>query len=261
MPENLRGDSSEKLAFILKIRESHANGIPIKTLAEENDLSRNTVKSYIRMNNPSEECHYDISRRIFSYIDQYDKEIRKLASLHNRITDLTKALNQEIDKPITYAIVRRYLIKHKITIGELSNSQIKTSTIRRSLIIKHIFGWKMKMEDKDLIDNHLDWISQKYPILDDYRHYYSELRESLCNHKTAKLIDFISKEYQYPVMKSYVASLKTDYDAVINASKFNFSNGCAEGNISKLKKIKREMFGRAHVCLLKNKVIYQSQNR
>ena len=258
MPDSKRDDSSEKLARILKIRELHKNGMPIKTIATDYDLTRNTVKSYIKMNCPSEEYQYDISRRIYSYIDLYDKQIRSLASSHRRVTDLTKALNQEIDKSVTYAIVRRYLIKHEIPLGLKGNSQSLTARINRSSIIKYVFGWRMKPEEKELINVHLEWIFEKYPLLSDYSRYYNELRSALCKHMTAKLIEFISTEYKYPAMKSYVAGLKSDYDAVINASKFNFSNGCAEGNVSKLKKIKKEMYGRAHVSLLRNKVIFQS---
>ncbi|WP_157752608.1 transposase [Schnuerera ultunensis] len=46
--------------------------------------------------------------------------------------------------------------------------------------------------------------------------------------------------------------------AVINAISCNISNGVAEGNVNKVKQIKKDMYGRASYELLRKKVIYQS---
>lgn len=58
-------------------------------------------------------------------------------------------------------------------------------------------------------------------------------------------------------LKRFVTGLKTDYQAVINALTQPFSNGPTEGNVNRLKLIKRTMYGRASFHLLRNKVLYQ----
>jgi transposase len=57
-------------------------------------------------------------------------------------------------------------------------------------------------------------------------------------------------------LNSVINGLKQDLDAVINAIKTNWSSGKVEGKINKLKTIKRQMYGRASLELLKRKAIY-----
>ena len=54
-------------------------------------------------------------------------------------------------------------------------------------------------------------------------------------------------------INSFVASVLRDYEAIINAVLTQYSNGKIEGKINKLKKIKRDMYGRASFKLLKKK--------
>jgi len=58
-------------------------------------------------------------------------------------------------------------------------------------------------------------------------------------------------------LKRFVTGLKTDHHAVINALTHPYSNGPTEGNVNRLKLIKRTMYGRASFQLLRNKVLHQ----
>ena len=51
-----------------------------------------------------------------------------------------------------------------------------------------------------------------------------------------------------------------DLKAVLNNAVYPYNNGLAEGQINKLKIIKRIMYGRASFETLKNKVIWNSFN-
>ena len=51
------------------------------------------------------------------------------------------------------------------------------------------------------------------------------------------------------------AGLLKDYDAVRNGLTLPFSSGAVEGNVCKLKAIKRQMYGRANFDLLRRRVI------
>ena len=54
----------------------------------------------------------------------------------------------------------------------------------------------------------------------------------------------------------FVESVKNDKDAVQMACTTNYSNGVMEGTVNKIKEIKRTMFNRAEIELLRAKVIY-----
>lgn len=55
--------------------------------------------------------------------------------------------------------------------------------------------------------------------------------------------------------KSFTKGLNRDYDAVENAVAYDFSNGFVEETNSKLKMIKRTMYGRCNILLLKAQVL------
>lgn len=53
----------------------------------------------------------------------------------------------------------------------------------------------------------------------------------------------------------FAASLKTDYFAVKAALTYSWSNGQVEGQVNRLKLIKRQMYGRASFGLLRKRVL------
>ncbi len=60
-------------------------------------------------------------------------------------------------------------------------------------------------------------------------------------------------------IKQFVAYIQTDIEAVKHALSYSWSNGIVEGNVNRLKVIKRQMYGRAKLDLLSKKVLYQFQ--
>ena len=58
-------------------------------------------------------------------------------------------------------------------------------------------------------------------------------------------------------LKAFIVGIKMDYKAVINTIKQNITNGITEGFVNKLKEIKRNMYGRATIKLLKNKLVLE----
>jgi transposase len=58
---------------------------------------------------------------------------------------------------------------------------------------------------------------------------------------------------------SFVAGVLQDKDAVLAGLSLPWSNGPLEGNVNRLKLIKRSMYGRAEFDLLKLRVLYQSK--
>nr|WP_072722605.1 transposase [Planktothrix tepida] len=57
-------------------------------------------------------------------------------------------------------------------------------------------------------------------------------------------------------MKNFAVGIQQDYSAVSAALKYEWSNGQVEGQINKLKLIKRQMYGRANLDLLKARMLY-----
>lgn len=53
----------------------------------------------------------------------------------------------------------------------------------------------------------------------------------------------------------FAVSLRTDYAAVKAALIYSWSNGQVEGQVNRLKLIKRQMYGRANFALLRKRVL------
>jgi transposase len=55
---------------------------------------------------------------------------------------------------------------------------------------------------------------------------------------------------------SFARGLSEDYEAVKNALRYKWSNGQFEGQVNRLKMIRRQMYGRAKFDLLKARVFH-----
>ena len=56
-------------------------------------------------------------------------------------------------------------------------------------------------------------------------------------------------------LKGFANGIQRDLDAVMNALSLPWSNGQTEGQVNRLKLIKRQMYGRANFDLLRKRVI------
>jgi len=71
------------------------------------------------------------------------------------------------------------------------------------------------------------------------------------------LTDWIGRAKTLGIKKlnSFIYEIEKDIHAIGNAIKLHWNNGIVEGHINRLKSIKRQMYGRAGIELLKRKVI------
>ena len=101
-------------------------------------------------------------------------------------------------------------------------------------------------------------LAEEYPVLKKYKYFYQRFKEYLTNLNVLCLLNLLNSNHEEECINKYILSLKKDWEAVINAGSIGLSNGVTEGNVNKIKQIKRDMYGRASYELLIKKVIYQS---
>lgn len=77
--------------------------------------------------------------------------------------------------------------------------------------------------------------------------------------ETVDLIRWMKKLWKTSIssLKTFLIGIKRDFHAVRNTIRLNISNGVTEGFVNKLKSIKRTMFGKAGLALLKNKLVLE----
>jgi transposase len=58
-----------------------------------------------------------------------------------------------------------------------------------------------------------------------------------------------------PGLHSFTTGLRRDHQAVINGLSLPYSSGAVEGNVNRIKMLKRQMYGRASFHLLRKRVL------
>lgn len=73
----------------------------------------------------------------------------------------------------------------------------------------------------------------------------------------AQLDDWLEAAEQSPVvgLLNFAQSLRKDYEAVRAGLSYEWSQGQVEGQITRLKLVKRQMYGRANFDLLKQRTL------
>lgn len=113
------------------------------------------------------------------------------------------------------------------------------------------------MDDNLLSDGHKEYILKHCPDVWDLLKCIRDFRYIFTKRSMPRLHLFI--EYycncHIPEIRTFAKGLLRDIDAVENAVASDFSNGFVEGTNSKLKMIKRAMYGRCSIKLLSAKMM------
>lgn len=118
--------------------------------------------------------------------------------------------------------------------------------------------FKYLWSGKEFPANDLDYITTKYPAILEIQNCIKDFR-AIYNQKSCDLLEDFVKSYsasKHKPIASFASGLKSDLDAVKNSVKSDLNNGYVEGNNNKIKAIKRMMYGRAKIDLLRVKVLY-----
>ena len=110
----------------------------------------------------------------------------------------------------------------------------------------------------ELSANHKAYILQKYPKLKELIHCVREFRE-VYEKKSMPLLYLFIERYKNSELKEisrFANGLEKDIEAVENSVASELSNGFVEGTNSKLKMVKRTMYGRCYKTLLAARLMY-----
>jgi transposase len=88
----------------------------------------------------------------------------------------------------------------------------------------------------------------------------TDFQDIVCHRQADRLDDWLAqcRQSRFGAFVRFAKSLTQDYAAVEAALVTNWSNGQTEGQINRLKMLKRQMYGRAKLDLLRRRVMYQA---
>ena len=125
-------------------------------------------------------------------------------------------------------------------------------TVSKNDVLRHLWsGIELAKED-------LNFIYSKYTKVGEIERCIKDFRKIYKDNDVTLLDNFLTRYSESPSkpIKSFAIGLRGDLDAVKNSVTSEFSNGFVEGINNKIKAIKRVMYGRAKIDLLRVKVLY-----
>ena len=95
------------------------------------------------------------------------------------------------------------------------------------------------------------------PHLDALAGHVTEFAKILTGRRGEQLDAWIARASaaDQPDLRSFIAGLNRDYQAVLNGLTLPYSSGTVEGNVNRIKMLKRQMYGRARFGLLRKRVL------
>ena len=221
--------------------------------------SRNTVTKYL-------EGDYDslCRKNFYSGMDQfYDYVIKELSSGVSR-KDVFRNLIQKGYKGGQTAaydymnkIIGRFQIDISIYRSSSSDAVQKKKKLQKYDHISRNGIFRFLWMNHEITDRHKSYLMDTYPQLRTLMSCIREFREIFQKKNMPCLYLFIEK-YKNSDLKElsrFASGLEKDLSAVENAVASHLSNGFVEGTNSKLKMIKRTMYGRCGKELLAAKLI------
>ena len=261
--DNLTESEKKRRQLIIQIQELHKEGNPIREIARILGKERNTVKKYLD-GDPDILCRSNKHGNIGGYDDLIIKAIE------NGYTQasITRQLIEN-GYPGTGGNVRYYIKKIAQRYGlELSkycdtaptDGSTKVKKPKSDYITrKGIFNYLWM--NGELTDYHHEYLWSKYPVLQELETCIRQFRE-LFDKKNMPMLYLYIGRYQNSSIKelaSFANGLNKDIEAVENAVASPLSNGFVEGTNSKVKTIKKSMYGRCGIKLLRAKLMYDKQ--
>lgn len=246
----------------LKVKELYKNGVSINGICKTMNLNFRTVQKYINQttlpkvgSRPSIDYH--------PYIDEIGYCLSSgipLIKIHKNITELGF-------KGSFRAFWSKFHQCSKELKGEKNLAKDETDLIISRFSVMSASRMAIYLSYNDIeaipVEAHKKQIKQlleKCDLIRTLRELIVSFKRILKSKEIQHFNDWLDTAYNTGKrkIKSLVNGIKMDIQSVHNAITMDFNSGMVEGNVNRLKNIKRQMYGRASLELLKRKVILSS---
>ncbi len=261
--DNLTESEGKRLELIHKIQELHQKGVSVRGIARVTGKNRKTVKKYLE-GDPYNHCRSNKQGVLDAFKDFIVKAIRNgmtQSSIAKQLEGMGYSGTASNARQYISSVAREYGLE----VAKYSNACLeieevtavgkkpKFDSITRKGIFNHL--WM----DQELTQWHHEQLWQRYPVLWEVELCIRQFREIFGKRSMPLLYIFIDryKESTVKELASFAKGLEKDLAAVENAVASPLSNGFVEGTNSKIKMIKRTMYGRCGIKLLAAKLMYQ----
>jgi transposase len=253
--EQSRNRRARRLARFEEVLGLVRQGVPLRAIARQLGMSRCTVRLWTRTDFFPERA----VRRSFSQTDPYvDFLKRRWEEGCRSATRLTEEL-RALGFTGSYVLVQRRVRPWRERNGTAATPAPKPPTVRRPSS-KRVSWWLLKgesgltPEEKTFVDR----LEGRCPDLKASAGLAREFADIVRSRLAGSWEDWLARVQEPDVareLRGFAAGLKQDEAAVKAALSLEWSNGQVEGQVNRLKLLKRQMFGRAGFVLLRSRFL------
>ena len=254
-------DDSRQVMFN-EVKELQGSGLNIAQIAKKLGVARQTVRKYMKLDSIPERASKE--RLPYYLYDTYVEDEYR----HGK--DLRKIFFEVRDKGFMGSLTPFYEHYEYLSDGHhgyRSRQDVekmkRTPRVEREpllpirqiahIVDKSIRGKEMLLAEQTLIErlSAFSWFTDIYKAT-------SSFYETVMGDSVEKLTHWLETFSHSPVneLRSFANGIRMDLKAVKNAISMDVSNGIVEGYVNKLKAVKRSMYGRASLELLKRKMVF-----
>ncbi|WP_199872949.1 ISL3 family transposase [Inediibacterium massiliense] len=245
---------NKKKELIREVKTLHSQGDSVWEISRITKLSRKTIKKYIEED--EEKIVIYTRPQKLSIINEYKDFIKECINNNMKATEILEKLKLK-GYSGSYGTITNYIRKFKKEEGVLStNNTSKNKTISRYNIANYMWKNNDELEEYQLKD--LKLVFNSKPIIEKIYRYIQSFRSIFKTKDLEKFKIWVKEASESDIkeLERFSNGIIKDFDAVMNSFKYDYNNGLLEGQINRLKMIKRQMYGRAKFDLLKKRILY-----
>lgn len=245
-----------------EVKELQAAGRNINQIARELDIARQTVRKYMKWESLPKRASKE--RNPYYLYDTYvEEEYRHGKDLRKIFLDIKAKGFQGAITPF-YDHYRYLSDGHRGFRSKADVEKMKDTVVAKrepllpirqiaGIVDKSIRQKKMTPEESALVER-----MQGYGWFRDIYGAASSFYTTIMGDDTGLLGSWLESYGSSPIseLRSFAYGIRMDIRAVNNAIELDTSNGIVEGYVNKLKVVKRVMYGRASVELLRRKMVF-----
>ena len=253
---------NERRGLYHQVRELHRRGLSDRAIARFVKLHRATVRRFVSAEEYPTRARQALRPSILDpYVDYLEKRLREGCRNGQQLWREIK----ERGYPGGTKMVRRYLFVRRSEIDQPQGEPTiaaSTQQVEAPLPVPSVeqVSWWMMLEPNKLRPDEQKFVDSLSAVSSQIRelHTFSrEFAEILKEKNESGYTDWLSRarNSQIKQIRNFAAGIRQDAEPVRQAVVSEWSNGQTEGQVNRLKAIKRQMYGRANFELLRARVL------
>ncbi|WP_341301615.1 ISL3 family transposase [Lysinibacillus sp. FSL H8-0500] len=240
--------------LIQRVQQDHKEGVRISYLAKKYELSRGTIYKYVKQVTPPQKTKRK-TKPAQAKLQPYYELIVAYDTEHLTTNQILKRIRLA-GYDGSLSALRRFIEPYRAN-KKKGYTQALIHQISRTKISQWIWRGFQQLNDEQ--KQVLEKCQHLYPFLEPLEKIVQEYRTIFENRAIEPLIDWMNTQLvnKNSPFHRYSTGLRLDVAAVKNAFASPYSNGLLEGQVNRLKWMKRMMYGRAKPDLLEKRMQYQ----